>query len=251
MVLSGHHLIATAFITCCLGYQFVVQAQTATAVSMNADAHRFYKTLIDGVAAGNRRQVAQLFRYPLQVRVLGLNSRLVAVKDAAAMLQMYPLFLGPQFRCRIEQPPLIADGVLSMAGGQVIAERIDGVFRLTRLTVALEAPARASAPVPVFLSLYSKRQFGGRLAQDGVDRYVVTARSGERLSVSLERFPGRALGIRVYNQRTSQTLKGAATEYARVWRSNISEDGKYVVEIQRRGPYCAPDLTYLMTLALQ
>jgi len=226
-----------------------VKARSQTRGSADADAHRFYRTLTDGLASGNRRQVAELFRYPLQVRVLGLSSRLVAVKDAAAMVQMYPLFLGPQFRCRIEQPPLIVDGLLSMADGQVIAQRIDGVFRITRLTVSLEAPARAAPPIPVFLSLSGKRQFGGRLVQDGVDTYVVAARSGERLSVSLERFPGRALGIRVYNQRTRHTLNGAA-EYARVWRARIPEDGDYVVEIQRRVPYCSPEVTYLITLAL-
>jgi hypothetical protein len=253
MSVRSHHLLLTAFMTCFwVGDQtFIVHSQTASATSPFADADRFYRTLIDGLATGNRRQVAELFRYPLQVRVLGLNSRLVAVKDATAMLQMYPLFLGPRFRCSIEDRPLVADGVLSMAAGTVIAQRTNGVFRITRLTVSLEAPTRSAAPMPVFLPTHGKRQLGGRLAQDGVDSYVVSAQAGERLSVTLERFRGRALSIRVYNQQTKEMLKGAATEYARLWHARIPKDGNYMVQIHRRLPYCEPDVTYLLTLALR
>jgi hypothetical protein len=254
MTLCSHHLIVTASIACfCAGYQaFTVHAQTASAEERTyADAHRFYRTLIDGLATGNRRDVVDLFRYPLQVRVLGLSTRLVAVKDAAAMLKMYPLFLGPQFRCAMEDRPLVADGVLSMAGGTVIAQRTNGVFKITRLTVSLEAPTRSTAPVPVLLPMRGQKQLGGRLAQDGLDNYVVSAQAGDRLSVALERFRGRALSIRVYNQRTKGMLKGAATEYARRWNARIPTSGNYVVQIQRRVPYCEPDVTYLLTIALQ
>jgi hypothetical protein len=253
MSLRLHSLILTVSITCLsIDYHVTnVHAQTGSVELADADAHKFYRRLIDGLTAGNRRQVVELFSYPLQVRVLGLNSRLVAVKDASAMLQMYPLFLGPQFRCAIEQRPLVGDGVLSMAGGGVIAQRTNGVFRITRLTVALEAPTRSSAPIPVFLPAGVKKQFGGRLGQDGVDTYVVSAQAGERLSAKLERFPGRALAIKVYNQRTNLTVEGAATEYARVWNARVPEDSSYIVEIYRRLPYCAPDVTYLLTVALQ
>lgn len=249
----SNRLILTALITClCLGYHAApVHAQTGNAILADADARQFYRTLIDGLASGNRRQVAQFFRYPLQVRVLGLNSRLVAVRDAAAMLQMYSLFLGPQFRCAMEDRPLVADGVLSMAGGQVTAQWMNGVFKITRLTVSLEAPIRSPAPVRAVLRSDGKKQVGGRLAQDRVDSYVVSAQAGERLSVTLERFPGRALSVVVYNQRTNQLLKGAASEYARVWHAPIPEDGSYVVQIQRRLPFCAPDVTYLATFALR
>ena len=167
------------------------------------------------------------------------------------MLQMYSLFLGPQFRCAMEDRPLVADGVLSMARGQVIAQRINGVFRITRLTVSLEAPMTSPAPVRVVLNSPGTRQVSGRLAQNGVDTYIVSARAGERLSVRLERFPGRALAIRVDNQTSKQTLKGSASEYARVWHTRIPEDGRYVVQIQRRLPHCDPDVTYLATFALQ
>ena len=103
----------------------------------------------------------------------------------------------------------------------------------------------------VVLNSPGTRQVSGRLAQNGVDTYIVSARAGERLSVRLELFPGRALAIRVDNQTSKQTLKGSASEVRELWHTRIPEDGRYVVQIQRRLPHCDPDVTYLATFALQ
>jgi hypothetical protein len=186
----------------------------------------------------------------MQVRVLGLDSRLVAVKDAAAMGQMYPLFFGPRFRCDIEKRKLVGAGVLSMADGKVIAQRTGDTFRITRLTVSLEGTARAKPATTVMLPAWGGRQLAGQLAHNETDTYLVSARAGNRLNVRLEKFPGRALSIAVYNVRTNLALEGAATEYARVWNARLPDDGSYRVEIRRRLAYCDPEVTYLLTLAL-
>lgn len=45
------------------------------------EAELFHARFVRALESGNRNQVAGLFRYPMQVRVLGLDSRLVAVPE--------------------------------------------------------------------------------------------------------------------------------------------------------------------------
>lgn len=229
-----------------------IKSQSEVEPASIAAADRLYTTLRQALEGDDRSRVASLFRYPLQVRVLGLESRLVAVKDVRAMVELYPLFFGPAFRCSLETPRTFANGVLLLAGGKVIAQRVDGAFRITRLTVSLEAPRVIPGPTLVFFP-YPKRerQFAGRLAHSQQDAYVVTARAGDRLEVRLERFRGRSLAMTVTKADTNHRLVGNAGEQARVWRASIPEDGQYRIEVQRRLKYCDPEVTYLLTIILQ
>lgn len=173
----------------------------------------FYQTLINALNSDNRQALAGLFRYPLQVRVLGLDSRLVAVTDAAAMIVMYPLFFGPRFRCAIEERQLSSSGILSLAKGQVIAQLIGGAFKITRLTVALEAPRRPKAPTAVsFVSQARQSQFAGRLAHNDTDTYLINASAGQEVEVRLERFSGKSLALRVYRAENNQPITSTRSE---------------------------------------
>jgi hypothetical protein len=239
----------------------VIHAQSDTSQpSHRREAEIFHARFVKALASGNRNQVAELFQYPMQVRILGLDSRLVAVKDAPTMVNMYPLLFGPRFRCAIERSSQtsgenstrVTTGILSMAGGSVIAQRTAGTFKIIRLTISLEAPPRTKAPQVVsFPSGKREKQFAGRLAHDETDTFIVSALSRERLEVRIERFPGKALTVRVFNQRTGHVVEGAATEYARVWKARVPEDGQYRVEILRHLPYCDSDVTYLLTVAVR
>jgi hypothetical protein len=215
-------------------------------------AEAFYQTLVGALNSDNRHAIAGLIRYPLQVRVLGLDSRLVAVRDARAMVGMYPLFFGPRFRCAIEERQLSSNGILSLAKGQVIAQLIGGVFKITRLTVALEAPRRPKVPIAVSsVSQTRQSQFAGRLAHNDADTYLVHASAGQEVEVRLERFPGKSLALRVYGAENNQPITGTRSEYARRWKAVVPQNGKYHIEVKRRLEYCAPEITYLLTIAVR
>lgn len=232
----------------------VSSGQVDVSPSSYRDAEQFHARLMKALASGNRKQVAELFRYPMQVRVLGLDSRMVAVKDAATMVSMYPLFFGPALRCAIEQDPMgVAAGVLSLAGGSVVAQHTTGEFRIMRLTVSLEPPRRPKQEprMVLFVSGRRPKQFAGRLAHDEADTYAVLARSGQLLQARIERFPGRAIQLRVVHQDTARVIKGGLSEFARTWAARLPQDGKYRIEVLRRSPYCDPDVTYLLELSLR
>ena len=107
----------------------------------------FKAQLVAALASGNARQIAALVKYPLRVSH-GMLAYPIPVENAAAMVQMHRLFFTPEMRCAIEEsrvprdgqprprfPLLVADGVVSLADGRVVAERTPQGFRITRLTV--------------------------------------------------------------------------------------------------------------------
>jgi hypothetical protein len=245
--------------------EVAAQEQTASsAASIRRAGEAFKARLINAISTGNRREVAGMFKYPTRVTVPTLPYP-VAVKDAAAMVQMHDLFFTPEMRCAIEQSRmpeqgeprpkyalLVAEGVVSLADGRILAERTPAGFKVTRMTILGEGGAPPGKPRNVvFRWNVGETQYAGRLAGDGVDAYVVSARKGDLLQARIERFPGRALTLRITEQRTGRVLRGAPTEYARTWAAPVPETGEYRVEIVRRAAYCDPAVTYLLTLAVR
>lgn len=247
-------LSAAAFIACAAAASataiVTAQAQVDPSTGLRVRAERFHARLVAALAKDDRTTVATLFQYPLKVRVLGLDSRLVSVKDQTAMIEMHSLFFGPSFRCDIAARTPLGTTALSMADGRLIAQQVGAGFKITRMTVSLESLRPPKPSIEVRSLLNGRRQYAGRLGHAETDAYLVSARAGARLSVRLERFPGKALSISVHNQRTKEAVRGAATEYARVWSARIPVDGQYRVEIRRRVDYCEPAVTYLVTLSV-
>jgi hypothetical protein len=256
---------AAAMVLMLMHSEVTAQSQTASpAPPMRRAGEAFKARLINAISNGNRREVAGMFRYPARVTVASLPYP-VAVKDTAAMLQMFDLFFTPEMRCAIEQSRvpepggprpkyalLVADGVVSLADGRILAERTPAGFKVTRMTILGEGGAPPGKPRNVvFRWGVGETQYSGRLAGDDVDAYVLSARKGDLLQVRIERFPGRALTLRVTEQRTGRVLQGAPTEYARIWAAPVPETGEYRVDIVRRAAYCDPAVTYLLTLAVR
>jgi hypothetical protein len=46
-------------------------------------------------------------------------------------------------------------------------------------------------------------------------------------------------------------LKGAETEYSRLWAARVPADGNYRLDIVRRAAYCDPAITYQLTIGLR
>ena len=214
------------------------------------DVETFHRTLLDALTAHNTRQVAALFRYPLRIFAPGV-AQPIALDNAASTLRMYDVMFNPVMRCAIEDGKrLEADGVLTLADGRVIAQRTPQGFKITRMTLLLGSKPPANPPQHVaFAARWGEIQRAGRLAFDDVDVYVVNARDGNTLRAAIEGFPGRALLLRVRDQR-GELVKGAATEFARVWSAPL-QDGTYRVEVARNGGYCKADVTYVLTLGIR
>ena len=238
-----------------------VRAQISPADLQAAEAFR--QRLVAAMASGNRSQVAALFAFPM--RLTTTLPYPVPVDNRAEFLRMYNLLLTAEMRCALEhsrvpregspKPPwsmLVADGVVSLANGRVLATRTPAGLRVTSLTI-LGAPASTGGRTTKvgFQWGVGQTQYAGRLAHSARDRYTVSARNGHLLRARIERFPGRTLQLQVTHRSTQQQLRGGPSEFARTWAAQLPEDGEYDVEVVRRAPYCDPPIEYLLTLALQ
>lgn len=227
-------------------------------------APAFVARLRDGLRAGNRRAVAQMFRYPLRV-----NAPLpypVPLDSAASTLQMFDLLFTPEMRCAIESaqlpqpgrpqpkyPLLVNGGALTLGGGLIIAERTSGLFRITRLSI-VGSPGGGKPGVPgrhehLNLKFHGATQQAGNLSGDEFDRYTVALTGGTLLQGRLERFRGLDAVIRVTD------LKGVPVDPKadgkRVWAARVPATGDYRVDIVRKAAFCDPSLTYLLTLTVK
>jgi hypothetical protein len=202
----------------------------------------FATQLQDAVRAQNRDAVAQLLRYPARVSV-HLRPFPLYVEDRATLLQMYDMVFTPQLRCAIvtgrepaageptpKYPLLLARGVVSMAGGRIVAERSGRGMLITRVSSFGDTGTRGGAARQVtFDGQRREIQLAGRVPESGTDAYVVAARPRDVLDAKIDRFPDRTLELRV---------------------SRTGAD--YRVEIERRAAYCEPPtIPYLLTLKLK
>jgi hypothetical protein len=223
---------------------------------------RFAAELQRALRTGDRQAVMSLVRYPARVSVFQ-KPRPIYVKDREALEQMYDLVFTPNLRCAVvdsrepvagkPQPThslLLASGVVSLAGGRVIAERSQGKFEITRLTSFGDTSTRLGKPRPVTFGVQRTAEFGGRVAETGADGYVVVARAGDRLRAAISSFPAGSLWLRV-SRRGSDKFLDSGGKGDSVWEARLTEAGEYLVEVVRRAPYCEPPvISHLLSLSL-
>ena len=226
----------------------------------------FIARLRAAVAAGNRRAVAAMFRYPLRVNSPMLPYP-IPLDNSADTLELYELLFTPEMRCAIEmaqvpQPgqgrpkyPLITtETTLNLGQGLIVAERASGSFRITRMTL-VGAPAGRKPGTPVVSSQIDLkfmgmiRQVAGNLAGDGFDRYIVSMTRGSILQARLERFKGLDAVLRVTDSKGAPV--DARADGKRTWAAPIPASGDYRVEVVRKAAFCDPSLTYLLTLTVK
>jgi hypothetical protein len=224
----------------------------------------FIGRLRSGLAAGNRRAVAAMFRYPL--RATSALPLPIPIDNPAATLQMYDLLFTPEMRCAIElaqvprpdrpapKYPLLANGgALTLGGGVLIAERGAGAFRITRISM-IGVPGGQKPGVPAQQQAADLRfrgsvQFAGLLSGDGFDRYTVRLTKGALLRGRLERFRGLDAVFRVTD--AGGNAVDAKADGRRTWAATIPESATYRVDIVRKAAFCDPTITYLLTLTVK
>ena len=223
----------------------------------------FATELQRALRTGDRQTVATLVRYPARVSV-AQRPFPIYVKDRAALEQMYDLVFTPHLRCAVvdsrepvagkSQPKnalLLARGVVSLAGGRVIAEGAQGKYLITRLTSFGDTSTRLGKPrVVTFSNRERTAEFGGRVAELGADAYVVVARAGDRLRANISGFPAGTLWLRVSRQGSDTFLNGGGKGDS-TWEARLTETGEYLIEVVRRAPYCDPPvISHVLSLSL-
>jgi hypothetical protein len=211
---------------------------------------------------GDRQAVASLVPYPARVSVLQRPFP-IYVKDRDALEQMYDMVFTPHLRCAVvdsrdpvagEPRPtytlLLASGVVSLAGGRVIAERTQGKYQITRLTSFGDTSTRLGKPRSVtFASGQRTVEVGGWFAELGADGYIVVASAGDRLRAAIKGFPAGTLWVRV-SRGTRQVSRGDGKGDG-VWEARLAGAGEYLIEVVRRAPYCEPPvISHLLSLSL-
>jgi hypothetical protein len=218
--------------------------------------------------AGDRQTVASLMRYPARVSVRQRPFP-IYIQDRDALEQMYDMVFTPHLRCAIvdsREPVagkprpahtlLLANGVVSLADGRVIAERTQGKYHITRLTSFGDTSTRLGKPRPVtFPSGQRTVELGGRVPELGADGYIVVASAGDRLRAAISSFPAGTLWLRVSRQGSDTPLDGGAQTRGgkgdTVWEARLADAGEYLVEVVRRAPYCQPPvISHVLAVSL-
>jgi hypothetical protein len=248
-------VIATAIVA--------AQSRPRPAQSSLRNERAFATELQRAFRTGDRRAVMRLVRYPARVSVLQ-KPHPIYIKDRDALEQMYDMVFTPNLRCAVvdsrepvlgEPRPrhalLLARGVVSLAGGRVIAEGTLGKYQITRLTSFGDTSTRLGTPRPVtFPAGQRTAERGGRVAELGADGYLVTASAGERLRATISGFPAGSLWLRVSRRGSDTPLDGGGKD-DRVWEARLPEAGEYLVEVVRRAPYCDPPvISHVLALSL-
>jgi hypothetical protein len=223
----------------------------------------FLKRLQSAVDSGDRRAVSTLVRYPATLLASGFN---IPVKDSSELIRMYHLAFTPEMRCAIVNSRLgssgkqaakvttTGDGAI-IASGLVWAQKDGDTFKITRLIAPPAVPhARPVRQRAVFLESKVEppsARYSGVLGRDDVDVYVIAARTGQSLYVSIDGFRGRNAALRVLGQKDGQPLEPSSQTGARVWTGQIPATGEYRVEVVRRAPFCDPPLLYAIVMTLR
>jgi hypothetical protein len=124
---------------------------------------------------------------------------------------------------------LLASGVVSLAGGRVIAERTQGKYQITRLTSFGDTSTRLGKPRAVtFASGQRTVEVGGWFAELGADGHIVVASAGDRLRAAIKGFPAGTLWVRVSRRGTTSRFswrrqRGQRVGSAARWRRGVSD----------------------------
>jgi|SRR5579872_1971523 len=221
----------------------------------------FLSAFLQAIRAHDVTRVVALFQYPFRLNAPGLPFP-IPVNSPADLAGLYDTVFNPTMRCAIETSRLptqtdphpryklgIAEGVITIADGRIIATRTSDGMKITRMMLLIGSAPRVRPPQR--LSPSSRVLASGRLVYDGVDIYLISLRAGAELTATIEEFPGRDLILRVREVGTNTVLRGAGTEFSRTWTARVPHSGDCRIEIARNMPYCDPEITYVLTVGVR
>src|SRR3954464_9281875 len=161
----------------------VAQARSDTAPDPKVGT--FTQRVLVAMAHHDPDALTGMFRFPVTVQSGPVT---IPIANGAALAKAYDSVFTPELGCGIERGNNRALQ-LEPAGGSFVITKVDEPAG-ARPAAARSEPRHVDVPS-------GQVQFSGNLAAGGADRYIVAARQGDVLQARIERFEGRALGVRV------------------------------------------------------
>ena len=223
----------------------------------------FLASLRQAVATDRRPEVAALMRFPLEVRVGGLQ---VPVRDTAAFMELYGTIFTPALKDVVARARVpvsgTAPGLLRTPEGGVIIDNTltvaprGGSFAVTAITVPLAPPptvpsGRQAAARPLTFRVGRPTEVAGTLLPGGRDTYTFHAQQGTFIEARLSGIPGRTVLLRLVNDATATAVDARADTGTRVWIGRVPAAATYRVEVLRQADTGTEPLLYTLSVALK
>lgn len=226
---------------------------------------QFVASLQQAVSRNDRRAVAGMMRYPLQVTAAGLQ---IPVSDANAFVSLYGSIMTPAMTAVIARARVPADtrprpDIVTLRDGGIVFEnavtisRAGDGFKVTRLAVPL-APsagatgtAGAAAARRLTFRVGRPTQVSGSLDPGGKDRYEFHAEQGAFLDVRLTGVPGRSVLVRIVDSKTGAAVDARADTGTRVWTGRVSVSSTYTIEVVRQPRSGTGTLIYTLAVGIK
>jgi hypothetical protein len=261
-----------------------VAGQNASQGSESDDlrtARAFLAELKNAVGQDDHKAVAAMIQYPILINTGTLR---IPFADPAALAERYDLIFSSALKATIAASAFAAPGqqrspttavtsgtAMTIAGGYIGAEKIDGVFRITWISLpprdgaaAPPGPAGSLSPMSPARRAAPRRgaerltvrgrlrtaQATGTLAAGETRSYVVWGGQGQLLDVRVDGVRGREILLRVVHARTGAPVDARAGEGVRRWSGRLSAGADYRIELKRGepGPASAPQYVLVVTV---
>ena len=232
-----------------------IDAQSPVTTAPEAKTTAFTQRLLSAIAHRDVDALASMFKFPASVHS---GSVTLPIANNAALAKAFDTVFTPELGCLLEKETESGgragdagrkggDGV-SIGHGAVHLQPSGDSFVILRIEEpAGAAPAAPRAkPRPVDVPS-SQVQLAGNVAAGGADRYMVAVRQGDVLQARVERFQGRAIGVRVVDVKTGKVLS-TGLDTARVVSVTVQQPGDVAVDVTRL-TFCEPSVSYLLTLS--
>lgn len=234
-----------------------IAAQSPATATPEAKAAAFAQRLLSAMSYRDIEALATMFRFPMTVHSGGIA---LPIANSGALTKAYDTVFTPELGCALERSTQGAGGRgqgdairkdgdgLSIGRGAVHLQPSGDSFAITRIDQPAGASPAAPRGQPKRVDVPSgQAQFAGTLAVGGADRYLVAVRPGDVLQARVERFQGRAIGVRVVDVKSGRTISNG-TEAARVVSATSAQAGDVGVDVTRL-TFCEPSASYLLTLS--
>ncbi len=222
----------------------------------------FVTGLQQAVARADRRAVAGMMRYPLEVTASGLQ---IPVEDATAFLKLYDTIVSPGLkevvaRARVPAAGEKAKGVVVSPNGGIAFENavvitpVGSGFKVGRLAVPIGPVSRPPGePIERHLTFRVNQptQVSGTLQPGDRDRFVFHAIRGALIDARLTGVPGRSVLLRLIDTTSGQAVDARANAGTRVWTGRVSADGTYRIEVIRQPDTGTEPLIYTMAVSVK
>jgi hypothetical protein len=228
----------------------------------NPSMAQFVAALQQAVSRNDKRAVANMVRYPLDVRAGTLQ---IPVANADSFVKLYESFINPGMKAVVARARVPASGEKSVnattgSGGAITFEGAltiapaGGGFKITQLIVP--ASPQSSSPGAAVARQLTFRvgtptQLSGTLQPGGTDLYEFHGEQGVFVDARLSGIPGRSVLLRIIDSKTGKPVDARAEAGTRVWTGRLAAASQYRIEVVRQPGSGEEPLIYTLAVGLK